>query len=200
MSQVPTVLKSILFIGCFLFCSIICSAQNWDVDLLRKINPEHPTSDFWRGTTISAKVASVAVPVGMFATSLLTRDSALKRNAIETVASFAVTYVVTEGVKRIVDRQRPFEKYNDIYPYKYKVGQSFPSGHASVAFSTAASLSFQYRKWYVVVPSFVWATAAGYSRIYLGEHYPSDVLGSAVVGIGSAWLSHKANKWLRKKR
>jgi undecaprenyl-diphosphatase len=77
---------------------------------------------------------------------------------------------------------------------------SFPSGHTSVAFSTATSLYLAYPKWYVAVPAFTYAASVGYSRMYLGVHYPSDVLAGAVIGAGSAWLMYKANKWLFKKK
>jgi membrane-associated phospholipid phosphatase len=54
-------------------------------------------------------------------------------------------------------------------------GLSFPSQHTSFAFATATALSLQYRKWWVVVPAYTWAAMVGYSRLYLGQHYPSDV-------------------------
>ena len=41
----------------------------------------------------------------------------------------------------------------------------------------------------------------GYSRMYLNVHYPSDVLASAILGSGTAWLTWKANKkWLQRKK
>jgi undecaprenyl-diphosphatase len=64
-----------------------------------------------------------------------------------------------------------------------------------MAFSTATSLTLQYKKWYVAVPAYFWAANVGYSRMYLGEHYPSDVFAGAAVGAGSAVLAH----WLVKK-
>ncbi|HEU4788615.1 MAG TPA: phosphatase PAP2 family protein, partial [Flavobacterium sp.] len=53
---------------------------------------------------------------------------------------------------------------------------------------------------YVIAPSFLWAGAVGYSRMYLGVHYPTDVLAGAIVGSGSAFLCYKLNKWINKKR
>jgi membrane-associated phospholipid phosphatase len=74
-----------------------------------------------------------------------------------------------------------------------------PSGHTSTAFATATSLSMAYPKWYVIIPSYAWASSVGYSRMHLGVHYPSDVFIGAIVGSGSAFLTHKANQWLEKK-
>jgi membrane-associated phospholipid phosphatase len=53
-----------------------------------------------------------------------------------------------------------------------------------------------YPKWYIIVPSICWAGAVGYSRMHLGVHYPSDVVAGALVGAGSAWLTHYVNKKL----
>jgi undecaprenyl-diphosphatase len=93
-------------------------------------------------------------------------------------------------------RQRPAETYPGIIiPYKIVYGRSFPSGHTSLVFASAASLSIQFKKWYVTVPAYLWAASVGYSRMYLGVHYPSDVITGAAVGIGSAY----ASQWLNKK-
>ncbi|ULT24063.1 phosphatase PAP2 family protein [Sphingobacterium sp. E70] len=45
-------------------------------------------------------------------------------------------------------------------------------------------MSRAYSKWYVVAPSLLWAGSVGYSRMYLGVHYPTDVLAGAVLGLG----------------
>ena len=86
------------------------------------------------------------------------------------------------------------EKYpTEIFPYHVIHGKSFPSGHTSIAFSAAASLSIQLKKWYATLAAYLCATSVGYSKIYLGEHYPSDVLAGAAVGLGSAYLAHWLN-------
>ncbi|HMX78072.1 MAG TPA: phosphatase PAP2 family protein, partial [Chitinophagaceae bacterium] len=64
------------------------------------------------------------------------------------------------------------------------------------AFATATSLTLITKKWYVAVPAYSWASLVGYSRMYLGVHYPADVLGGALLGTGSAFLSYKINQWL----
>lgn len=61
-------------------------------------------------------------------------------------------------------------------------GRSFPSGHTADNFAAAAVLTLFYRRrgWIY----FLVATAVGYSRIYTGSHWPSDVLASAFLGTG----------------
>lgn len=59
---------------------------------------------------------------------------------------------------------------------------SFPSGHATLSFALATSLSLSHPRWYVVAPSLTWAAAVALSRMWVGVHYPSDVLAGALLG------------------
>ncbi len=72
--------------------------------------------------------------------------------------------------------------------YNNEVGLSFPSAHTSLAFNTATVLSLRYNNWYITTPVFLWASCVGYSRLKLGEHYPTDVLEGSVIGLGSAYM------------
>ena len=87
-----------------------------------------------------------------------------------------------------------------IFPNKIELDYAFPSGHTSSAFATATSLALATKKWYVAVPVFAWSAGVGYSRIYVGQHYPSDVIMGALVGTGSAFICHWASKQLSKRK
>jgi undecaprenyl-diphosphatase len=89
-------------------------------------------------------------------------------------------------IKHVVKRRRPFIQNIDITPVYRAGGTSFPSGHTSSTFASATALSMAYPKWYVIVPSYLWASSVGYSRMYLGVHYPSDVGAGMLLGAGSA--------------
>jgi undecaprenyl-diphosphatase len=177
-------------------CIFKVSAQSqWEVDAVRNINPTNPDNTFWKGLSASAEPIAVALPLGMFATSLISHNKQLQKQSLEVLGSLVIASATTQLLKRIVQRPRPYQTYTDIYPDKIDNGYAFPSGHTTTAFSTAASLSIITKKWYVAVPAFAWATGVAYSRIYLGQHYPSDVFMGALVGTASGFASH----WLMKK-
>src|SRR5690606_16926546 len=92
-------------------------------------------------------------------------------------------------------RPRPFVKYPiDIIKRDHAGKYSFPSGHTSSAFATATILSLSYKKWYVTGPSFLYAGLVGYSRMRLGVHYPTDVLGGLIIGVGAGLLTWKLDQ------
>lgn len=130
---------------------------------------------------------NVGVPVGLLAAGVINDDKAMRQNALYVASSSAVNVLFTMLLKKIVKRPRPFlanVKIKAVYqPSQY----SFPSGHTSTAFTTATALSQAYPKWYVIAPSFLWASSVGFSRLYLGVHYPTDVAAGAVLGTGSAF-------------
>jgi membrane-associated phospholipid phosphatase len=178
-----------------LLCFRLCG-QNWDVDLAKAINPRDPNSTIWRTTSNSVYVLGAVVPVCFVVTGLSSKDPRVKRRTWLILGTVVGELVFSEALKYAIDRERPGDKYPGIiFPYSPTHGYSFPSGHASLAFSLAAGLSFEYKKWYITVPAYLWASAAGFSRVYLGVHYPSDVLAGAVVGVGSAYLV----RWLRRR-
>jgi undecaprenyl-diphosphatase len=63
----------------------------------------------------------------------------------------------------------------------------------------ATSLSLATKKWYVAVPAYLWASGVAYSRMYLGVHYPSDLLGGIVIGIGTSFLTWKIDQLILSK-
>jgi membrane-associated phospholipid phosphatase len=185
-----------------LFCMTFVNAQNMDINILRDINVDRnkdldPT---FKLVTNSAVPFSVATPIIIYSVGLIKKDSSIKKQAIFIGETFLVNAFITTALKHTMKRDRPFETYPDIDQATSAVESSFPSGHTSLAFATATSLSIAYPKWYVIAPSFVWAGAVGYSRMHLGVHYSSDVFAGAIIGSGSAYLSYKVNKWINKKR
>jgi membrane-associated phospholipid phosphatase len=174
-------------------------AQGWDLRILEAINPRYPTSQYWQYTSASAYVFSGVATVAPFVYSLATGDRDAQYRSYQVMIAMGLDIIAQEGLKVTFNRERPGDKYPTlVFPISPAHGKSFPSGHTSLAFNTAAELTIQCKKWYIAVPAYLWAGSVGYSRLYLGKHYPSDVLGGAATGIGTAylgtWLNHKLFK------
>ncbi len=176
-----------------LFLSVINIgfSQNTDIDLLRKINIErnHKLDNFFEFVTHSDAPISLLSPTVVYCVGLIKKDSITKSKGIIIGGSLFLSSVITVGMKYSIKRDRPYVTYNDIQNVLFEKSPSFPSGHTSMAFSTATSVSLAYPKWYIIAPAFLWASSVGYSRMHLGVHYPSDVLVGSMVGIGCAFLS-----------
>ena len=87
------------------------------------------------------------------------------------------------SLKNIIARPRPFHVNPELMTLiKHPSSFSFPSGHTSGSF-TAALVLFHLMPKKIGVPAVVLATMIGFSRMYIGVHYPTDILGGILVGI-----------------
>lgn len=184
----------ITFLNILVFSSTVL-AQNFDIDLLRKINLERnialdPT---FKLITNSVGPLGIGTPLIVTSIGLIEHDQTLKNKGYYIGATLLSSAIITTTLKYSIDRDRPFVTYPDIQKLSAAGSPSFPSGHTSEAFATATSLSMAFPKWYVIAPAYVWASTAAYSRMHLGVHYPTDVLAGAFIGAGSAWLCKVLN-------
>ena len=103
---------------------------------------------------------------------------------------FAITIsdLVLSILKGAYFRPRPYQILSGVYnPLGLDEGSSFPSGHATRAFAVAALITMQKGKKYALLP--LLSVGAAFSRVIIGLHFPSDVLGGAFLGIALAVVS-----------
>jgi len=83
----------------------------------------------------------------------------------------------------------------------YKGGlYGFASSHAANTFSTAMLVWLVFKKqvnWSWII--FIWASLMTYTRIYLGVHFPGDILVGGIIGIGCGYTGYRCYQWLAKK-
>jgi membrane-associated phospholipid phosphatase len=137
-----------------------------------------------------AKVGTVGVGVvtaGVLAGGLISQNSKVTHTGLRLLFSAALAGAAAEGIK-FAGRERPRENTGawDFDPGHAEA--AFPSGHASLAFAMAASLSDDIQRTWATVGLYGAATGVAAARVYQLEHWVSDVVGGAALGIASAKL------------
>lgn len=94
-----------------------------------------------------------------------------------------VNIAIFRFVKTLMERPRPVSLRSRPLKYRLVDDFSFPSGHATVAFGIAYVLAVAYSGfWWAWFGAYVASFIIGLSRIFVREHYPSDVIGGAIIG------------------
>ncbi len=139
------------------------------------------------GSTYAGPVANAALSGAVYFTGLFTENPKLRRTGVLMLASASSAGLLQTFVKGLVGRARPLaEKGKDTFkPFWQGDGQfhSFPSGHTVMAFTTAYSLSNQFRSPWVKAGIYAVGMVPGVSRLWDGKHWLSDVVFSWALSI-----------------
>lgn len=104
--------------------------------------------------------------------------------ATKGAVSLAISFILGFLLKKVLSRPRPYVAMADTNAIdKIWRDYSFPSGHTTASFSLAINYAMFYTQF--AIPLALVAILVGISRIYLGHHYPSDILAGAALGMGT---------------
>lgn len=120
-----------------------------------------------------------------------------RRIALIGLGALALGFFASEIIKEITLRPRPFLSLDEVRllvatPSSY----AFPSGHTTSSFAVASGLFLGARRLVGRVPLWAWgslalAVAISYSRLYVGVHWPTDVLAGVALGVASGWVASR---------
>ena len=174
--------------------------QSWDLTVLSCLRACHEPAAIWAAWVI-ASLAWKGIVWWILALALWLRGHRL----IAAQLVFALLFASAEAasLKGFVLRPRPdlyaSQQLNIPMPELLSTTHSFPSGHTTLAAACAAVVAIRYQGWRA------WASLAfvflcGVARIFQGMHWPSDVLGSVVLGVVAGLLALKVSSWPAVKR
>jgi membrane-associated phospholipid phosphatase len=167
-------------------------AVGWDLSLFRKLN-EVPAA----AASVLTPLSHVFLPAGIITVILLTVVYVVARNrsvlpAATGAVAAGIAWALANAAKAIANRPRPYEVMADaVLRQQPAHGTSFPSSHTAITLAVAIALvPFLARP--LAAAGIGYAVLIGWSRVYLGVHYPLDILGGAGIGLavgGVIWLA-----------
>jgi membrane-associated phospholipid phosphatase len=158
-------------------------AVSWDVSLFRVLN-EVPAAL----ASVLTPLSRLFLPAGIIAvvTLIVIYVVARNRNVLPVAAgavAAATAWVLSHVAKAIADRPRPYEVVaGAVLRQQPAHGTSFPSTHTAVTLAVVIAL-VPFLPQALAAVAIAYAVLMGWSRVYLGVHYPLDVLGGAGIGM-----------------
>ena len=176
-----------------------------DADALLAVNGLHDMFQdaFW--WMVTAKWSSLLLVLAL-AWILLHQN---RRHALLVLAMLVLSILVADQVssgliKHLVERLRPTHDpslesmVHVINGYRGGL-YGFVSSHAANSFAIATLIALVMRHRGVTLSMFTWALLQCYSRVYLGVHYPGDILGGIIVGVLAGWLVWQLMRWIERR-
>ena len=178
-------LVGLLFLFSLVTLSLIWSVgQRWDSRIFLLFNqrgyPEWLDRSMWLFTQLGNMLTAI---IAAFLFLLLDQ----RRLSVEIIFGTLTLWLLVETIKVLAGRARPFLTFEDTRIVGWRErGDSFPSGHTSQIFFLATLLTLHFHlDLQTGLTLYAIAVLVGFTRIYVGAHYPRDVFGGAV--LGSIW-------------
>jgi membrane-associated phospholipid phosphatase len=157
----------------------------------------HQVSPSWHSTSLDISNAGVyglgAAAGGIFVTGLITHNEHATDTGIRSAEASVDSVILYAALKAALARQRPYTGAGEgkFFSGNWTSG-SFPSGHATFAWTLASVMAHEYPNWPMRLLMYGAATAVSTTRVTGGVHFPADVFSGSVIGYGvGTYVAHK---------
>jgi membrane-associated phospholipid phosphatase len=143
-------------------------------------------------TAATNQMSKIVTPFGSWAawatsgalvvSGIAFREGQVTAMGREGLEACLIAGLMTDILKPVLGRERPFESANETVFRPFSSHDSFPSGHATVAFAFASVVSARSSGWVIPAASYTLASLVAYSRVNDHKHFPSDVVAGGLIG------------------
>lgn len=172
--------------------------MGWDIYFFRAINELAGRFDFLDKLGVFCAVFLLPLIGFLIVLSAFTikrlREEHWYEMPIKAAIAGLLSYVLRWGLGELIARPRPFNglaNAQQLIPMA-QIQDSFPSGHSAIAFALAFTIFRHDRDWGIAF--LILAALVAFGRVFVGVHYPLDVLGGAVVGWLGAWIVQRVER------
>ena len=193
------VILSAILLACFVVISFLISSDNsvtkWDTSTFQSIN--HPQGKILNKIMVDlTKYGREVIWISVILLLAVLGKKDGRKAAVLLTITFLILIPLGTILKSEIDRTRPSSENILVSP---DIDPSFPSGHATIVSAGATILLLRFNKGKQIIFSVILGIEAllvSYSRIYVGEHYPLDVMGGILLGTGIACSVIAASKYM----
>ena len=157
----------------------------------------HQVPASWHKTSINISDAGMyglgAAAGGIFITGLITHNEHATDTGIRSAEASVDSVILYAALKAVLARERPYTGQGEgkFFSGNWTAG-SFPSGHATLAWTLATVMAHEYPSWSMRLLMYGVATAVSTTRVTGGVHFPADVFSGSVIGYGVGnYVAHK---------
>lgn len=134
------------------------------------------------------------VLLGLWFSPLPVRER-LQRGVMAAVVAAVLVNAFTKGINLLYDRPRPFDQMEMNLLFYRPTDPSFPSNQAGHNLAIAFAIFLAHPRVGVVL--FIPVLLVSFARVFVGVHFPADIVGGWALGLLSGWLGHRVLAWLK---
>ena len=166
--------------------------HTYDIQALKAINSNRirTLDPIFLFITNTSSLVCITIVISTLLAGWVKRAKKRILKGSQLLVTFLTSFIIIKALKYLIGRNRPYITYNFLDKLAQAESLSFPSGHTFEAFAFSTAVALLFKNPWLRIFIFTWAVLVGISRMILGMHYISDVIGGVILGVLTGYFVH----------